>query len=95
MIKPELEKEFQGWVDVNTDPYSKTCVDVTREIMLLIGKNEPMQEPYHLINVAVKNLELGDITGFMAGVVSSAVSYFDIRGEEFRLKHLALLTMEM
>lgn len=84
-MKKELEKEFESWANKNKGPYGKACVDVARKVMEFLDKGEPF-DCYDLITKADNAVEAGGITGYMAGVVASAVSHFHERGEEFRKK---------
>lgn len=71
------------WVKNNQDPYGKACVDVAREVMSILDKNESF-DPHQIICDADDNIKAGGITGFMAGCVAQMVSKCHSRGEEFR-----------
>ena len=91
-----LESEKENWekfVQNNQDPYGSACVNVSKRVMELLDEHEGELEegyypnlntPHGLICKADDDIKAGGITGYMAGVVASAVSNFHPRGEEFR-----------
>lgn len=83
MIKQELVKEFNEWKEKNNDPYGGCCVAVAEQVMKDFNADTKI-DPHKMINDADDKIGAGGITGYMAGVVASAVSYFDIRGDEFK-----------
>ena len=74
---------WESYEKANTDPYSKACVDVAREVMRLLDERESF-DPHDIIREADKNIEAGGVTGFMAGAAAQMVSKCHSRGEEFR-----------
>lgn len=85
MIKDQAK--WNEWVEKNTDPYSKACVDVAREVMRMMDEmpEGPLPvTPHDLICKADDAIKAGGLTGFMAGAVASMVSACHSRGEEFR-----------
>lgn len=89
-------KKWKEWEEKNNDPYGKACVDVAREVMVLLDKdNTPLHNGYHpdihtshgLICKAKKNVKAGGITSFMAGCVAQMVNECHERGDEFRLSY--------
>lgn len=80
------EKKWTKWVEANTDPYGKCCVDVAREVMRLLDEDAGDFDTHEIICRADKNTTGGGITGFMSGCVASMVSEVHSRGEEFRRK---------
>jgi hypothetical protein len=77
------KEDWDVWVEKNDDPYGKACVDVAREVMNILDKEEDF-DPHQIICDADDNIKAGGITGFMAGCVSQMVSRCHSRGEEFR-----------
>jgi len=79
------QNDWNKWVANNQDPYGKACIDVAREVMNVLDKDEPF-DPHQIINDADKQVKAGGITGFMAGMVAQIVGHCHSRGEEFRTK---------
>lgn len=79
------QKDWDNWVNKNTDPYGKACVDVAREVMRLLDEQQEF-DTHKIICDADDNIKAGGITGFMAGCVAQIVSQCHSRGEEFRKK---------
>jgi len=77
------EKTWKEWVDANTDPYGKACVDVARRVMEILDNGEDF-DSYNLITQADEEIKAGGITGYMAHCVALMVSQCHKRGEEFR-----------
>ena len=75
---------WQSWVEANTDPYGKCCIDVAREVMRRLDAKQGPFDPRLLVNDADKAIKAGGITGAMAGFVASMVAQVHSRGEEFR-----------
>jgi len=81
------QEDWNKWVEKNTDPYGKCCVDVAREVMRLLDTPKYKDfNPHKIICDADDNIKAGGITGFMAGCVAQMVSHCHSRGEEFRQK---------
>lgn len=80
------EKAWDNWVKSNTDPYGKTCVDVARQVMVILDAEPGDFDAYTLVTRADNEIKAGGITGFMAGAVATMVSSCHSRGEEFRRK---------
>lgn len=85
-MKQELINKFEVWAKDNSDPYGKACVDVARRAMEILDEGKDF-ETHSLIVQADKDIH-GDseLTGYMAGVVASAIRHFHERGEEFAKK---------
>lgn len=80
-------KDKKGWAKVlknNQDDYGKACVDVARQVMVILDKDEDIGDPHSLICRACEDVDEEGITGFMAGAVASIVSGYHSRGEDFR-----------
>ena len=77
------EQAWNTWVEKNQGPYGKACVDVAREVMKELDKNNPF-DTHKIICDADKSINAGGITGFMAGCVAEMVSVCHERGEDFR-----------
>ena len=76
------QKKWDNYVSKNKDDYGKACVDTAREAMRLLDEEKDF-DCHDLICRADKN---DDLTGFMAGAVSSIISQCHSRGEEWRKK---------
>ena len=84
---PIVDQEaWKSWEDANIDPYGKCCVDVAREVMLILDREEDDFECHDIICRADRDIRAGGITGFMSGAVAAMVSKVHSRGEEFRRK---------
>lgn len=77
---------WKTWVDANTDPYGKACVDVARCAMEILDKEPGDFDTHMLICRADNEAKTEGITGFMAGCVAQMISQCHSRGEEFRRK---------
>ena len=88
LINPAILAEF---IEKNTDPYGKACVDVAINVMKYLDDFEgefnigyhPDRTTPHGIIVACDNQ--GGITGFMAGAARNIVAACHTRGWEFYL----------
>lgn len=83
------EEKWNTWVNNNTDPYGKACVDVARRVMELLDEypeNDAGYDCHRLICQADKDVGAGGITGFMAGCAAQIVSECHSRGPQFRAK---------
>ncbi len=80
------ETIWKSWVDANTDPYGKACVDVARRAMEILDEEPGDFDCHALICKADKDIKCGGISGFMAGCVAGMISKCHSRGEEFRRK---------
>jgi len=86
------EKEWGEMVRINSDPYGKACVDVTRKVMELLDEDpiplhngyDDIHTAYGLICKADDDVSGGGLTGFMAGCVAQMVFQCHSRGDEFR-----------
>ena len=77
-IKPELLAEYESYAEKNSkDEYSKACITAGEAVMKALDEGKTYGE-------AKEAMYGRGLTGFMAGVVASAVSGFHERGEEFR-----------
>jgi hypothetical protein len=77
------QESLKIWEKKNTDPYGKCCIDVAKEVMKILDKNESF-DVHKIICDADKNAEAGGITGFMASFVTRIVVECHSRGDEFR-----------
>lgn len=77
---------WENWVDKNTDPYGKACVDVARRAMEILDEDPADFDCHALICKADEEVKTGGITGFMAGCVAQMIAVCHSRGEEFRRK---------
>ena len=77
------QEEWDECVKNNEDPYGKACVDVARRVMELLDEQDEF-DPHKIICQADDELDVGGITGFMAGAVASMVGQCHSRGDEFR-----------
>lgn len=85
-MKIELKKEFENWAEKNSDSYGKSCVDVARRAMEILDDGKDF-ETHSLIVRSDKDVHgESELTGYMAGVVASAIRYFHERGDEFGKK---------
>ena len=71
---------WNGFVEVNQDPYSKCCVDVARGVMEALDK----QEEFGAHDLICSVPGATGITGFMAAAVAKMVWTCHSRGDEFR-----------
>lgn len=85
-------EDWNKYVDVNDDAYSKCCVDVAKKVMeILDSEPEPLHTGYFpdlhtahgIICKADDDIKAGGITGFMANCVAKMVKDCHSRGEEF------------
>lgn len=67
-------------VEKNKDPYGKCAVDVARNVMIELDKNEP----FNANDLILKGDKEKELTGFLAGCVASIVSTCHTRGDEFK-----------
>ncbi len=91
-MKLKDEKKWNSYVDKNTDPYGKCCVNVARRVMeILDSDHTPLHKGYYpdihtahgIICKADEDIKSGGITGFMASCVATMVSDCHERGTEF------------
>lgn len=91
-MKLKNKKLWEGWVKKNTEPYGRCCVEVAKEAMKLLDKdNTPLHSGYYpdihtphgLICQADENIKAGGITGFMADCVENIIIGCHERGDEF------------
>ena len=72
-MKKELVKQFEDWVNKNSDPYGKACVDVARRAMEILDEGKNF-ETHTLIVQADKDIHgESELTGYMAGVIALAI----------------------
>lgn len=84
---PIVDNElWQSWVDANQDPYGKYCVNVARQVMVILDEEPDEFDCHTIICRADEEIETDGLTGFMAGCVAQMVSETHSRGEEFRRK---------
>lgn len=85
-MKKEFIKEFEDWANKNSDSYGKACVDVARRAMEILDECKDF-ETHALIVQADKAVHgQSELTGYMAGVIASAITHFHERGAEFNKK---------
>lgn len=77
------EEKWKVWVEKNTDPYGKGCVDTARKAMEILDDEPGDFDTHKLICLAD---ESGGLTGFMAGCVAQMIGECHSRGDEFRRK---------
>lgn len=87
------QERWDQYVKINTDPYSKCCVDIARRVMELLDEDPtPLHTGYHpdahtphgIICKADADVDAGGITGAMAGAATAMVVECHSRGGEFR-----------
>lgn len=80
------DEDWTKFVESNTDPYGKFCVDVARVVMAFLDERPaPLTaEMTHTLITEGSRRRGGGLTGFQAGCVASMVSQVHSRGEEFR-----------
>lgn len=77
-IKQELQQEYNQYVKTNSeDSYSKAVIEAGEAVMKLLDDGKTCEE-------AQEGMYGGELTGYMAGAVASAVAHFHERGDEFR-----------
>ena len=83
---------WNEYVEKNNDPYGKACIDVAREVMILLDNDKTaLKKGYYpdihtahgMICEVDKKIKAGGITGFMADCVSLMIRDCHERGEEF------------
>ena len=79
------EKSWKEYVNKNTDPYGKCCVDIAREAMKILDDGKEF-DCHNLILTAEKVSGENGITGYMAGAIAQMISQCHSRGDEFRKK---------
>ncbi len=77
---------WQKYVEANKDDYGKCCVDVARQVMVILDEESGKFNCHKVICRADNDINAGGITGFMVSCVAAIVSEAHSRGEEFRLK---------
>lgn len=75
---------WEDQVKKNDDPYGGACINVAREVMVLLDAEPGEIDTYDIICRADRNANAGGITGFMAGCVANMVSQCHSRGDEFK-----------
>ena len=76
-MKPEKQKEYAKYVEINKSPYSKAVIDAGEGVMKLLDGGKNPEE-------AEKGLYGFGITGYQSGAAIQAVVHFHERGEEMR-----------
>ena len=76
--KKGLKKEWEKAVDKNQDGYGHAVIKVVVKVCKLLdeGKSPEIAED--------KGIKGSGITGFMAGAMTSMITYFHPRGDEFK-----------
>ena len=77
------QEKWNKYVEANKDSYGGACVVVARRVMEILDDGQPF-DCNEVICRADDEMNVGGITGFMAGAVASMVSQCHKRGEEFR-----------
>ena len=77
-------KKWKSYENKNKDDYGKACVDIARQAMLNLDKNEEIGEPNDFIIKAEHEIGEEGMTGFMAGMVSLIITQCHSRGEEWK-----------
>lgn len=75
------EAEYQKYVEVNNDPYSRAVV--------VCGENfgaalDAGKTPSEAEEIMLKTEEGQELTGYMVGAIMSAITHFHPRGEEVK-----------
>ena len=76
-MEKELQKEYEKYVKINKDGYSKAVIKAGEKVMKLLDEGKTPEE-------AEKGLYGNGLTGYMAGAAIQAVVHFHERGEEIR-----------
>jgi hypothetical protein len=76
-MKKELQEEYEKYININSDEYSKAVVEASENVMKLLDENKTSEE-------AIEGLKGFGLTGYMAGVAIQTVVYFHERGEEIK-----------
>jgi hypothetical protein len=76
-IKPDLQKEYDHYVKINSDGYSEAVIIAGEKVMELLDEGKTPEE-------AGEGLHGQDLTGFMAGAAIQAVVHFHERGDEVK-----------
>lgn len=77
-IKQNLENEYKGYVEKNSDDYGKCCVDAGERFMKAVDEGKSFEEAE---NLAIKDTGM---TGFMVGAMMSGICHFHDKGEEIK-----------
>lgn len=73
----ELTKQWNGYVEKNQDEYGSAVIDVIVKVCTELDKGK---KPEEAEAIGIKD---SGITGYMAGVMASAIAHFHPRGDEF------------
>jgi len=82
-MKLKNKEAWESWVSKNTDDYGKACIDVARGVMEELDNGKDF-DCHKIISDADDRLNIGGITGFMAGAVAQMVVTCHERGKEFQ-----------
>ncbi len=77
------EKKWKKLVEINTDPYSKCCIDIARRTMKIMDESKEI-DSCKILHKARREMK-EDITIAMAGMIAKIVSECHSRGDEFRI----------
>lgn len=77
-VKKGLEKKYRNYVKKNQDPYGHAVILAGAKVGRALSEGKTCKE-------ANDEMYDEDLTGFMAGCLAQAVSYYHPRGEEFRI----------
>jgi len=73
----ELQKEWQGYVEKNTDGYGRAVIECIVDVCKELDNGKTPQE------AESEGIKDKGITGFQAGVMAGAINHFHPRGSEF------------
>ena len=76
-VKKGLEKEYEKYVKKNQDGYGNAAVIAGAKVGKALSEGKTCKKAHDEMYGC-------DLTGFLAGCVAQAISYFHLRGEEFR-----------
>lgn len=77
-IKEGLEKEYEEYIRINSDSYSKAVIDAGESVGNVLDEGKTPEEAGEVLNGQ-------GLTGYMAGATISAIVKFHSRGEEVRI----------
>ncbi len=76
-VKKGLEKEYEEYVKKNQDDYGNAIIIAGAQVGKSLSERKSCKEAHD-------KMYGFDLTGFMAGSVAQAITYFHPRGEEFK-----------
>ena len=84
IINKELYDEFVK--NNSSDAYGNACVRVAKRVMEILDEESGDFDAHELICRADEEVNVGGITGFMAGCIACLVFEVHSRGNEFKTK---------